>query len=203
MFIHRTRQGKRVVLMTFSLALFLVSSFGLYKIQAQNRQNLLIEKVKVLGIDEQNNRPGIPIRLIIPAINIKTTIQQLGVNPKGEMEVPNSILEAGWFKNGSVPGEIGSAVIAGHLDGESGEAGVFADLYKLKENDLIYIEDDKGESFVFVVREKRILNSGYAEEVFSLNDGVYLNLVTCDGVWDLNKKSYNKRLVVFTEGVRM
>ncbi|KKS61830.1 MAG: hypothetical protein UV29_C0030G0033 [Candidatus Collierbacteria bacterium GW2011_GWD2_42_50] len=57
--------------------------------------------------------------------------------------------------------------------------------------------------FVFVVREKRILNSGYAEGVFSLNGGVYLNLVTCDGVWDLNKKSYNKRLVVFTEGLRI
>jgi len=189
--------------MTFSFVLFFTSLLGLYKIQVHNQLTLLNEKTKVLGIKEQNKRPGTPVRLIIPAINVDTAIQQIGVNSKGEMEVPNSILEAGWFKLGSIPGEIGSAVIAGHLDGENDEAGVFANLYKLKENSLIYVEDDKGESFVFIVREKRILNPDYAEEVFGLNNGVYLNLVTCDGVWDLNKKSYSKRLVVFADGVRM
>ncbi|MFZ3069072.1 MAG: class F sortase [Microgenomates group bacterium] len=203
MFIHWTRLRERVVLMTFSFVLFLISSIGLYKIQVHDRQTLPNEKIKVLGVEEQSKRPGIPVRLIIPAINVDTAIQQVGVNSEGEMEVPNSILEAGWFKIGPIPGEIGSAVIAGHLDGKNDEAGVFVDLYKLKENSLIYVEDDKGESFVFIVREKRILNPDYAKEVFDLNDGVHLNLVTCDGVWDLNKKSYSKRLVVFADSVSM
>ena len=95
------------------------------------------------------------------------------------------------------PGEKGSAVISGHIDGESGEVRVFNDLHKLKKGDVLYIEDDKRITTAFVVRESRIYDPGYAEEVFSSNDSAHLNLVTCDGVWDEVKKSYTKRLVVF------
>jgi hypothetical protein len=31
------------------------------------------------------------------------------------------------------------------------------------------------------------------------NDKAHLNLITCDGVWDVTKKSYSKRLVVFAD----
>lgn len=143
--------------------------------------------------------PGLPMRLKIPAININVAIQPLGVTPKGEMEVPSNTVDVGWFKLGSRPGERGSAVIAGHFNGESGEAGVFTNLYKLKEGDKLYIEDNKGTSIAFVVREKHTYDPGYADNVFSRSDSAHLNLVTCDGVWDGAKKSYNKRLVVFAD----
>ncbi|MCX6794188.1 MAG: class F sortase [Candidatus Gottesmanbacteria bacterium] len=139
------------------------------------------------------------MRLRIPSINVNAAIEQVGVTPKGEMDVPGNIADVGWFKPGSRPGEKGSAVIAGHFNGENGEAGVFFDLYKLKEGDTLSIEDDKGTTITFVVRESRIYNLGYAEEVFSSNDTAHLNLVTCDGVWDGANKSYSKRLVIFAD----
>jgi sortase (surface protein transpeptidase) len=71
----------------------------------------------------------------MPAINVNAGIQPLDVTPGGEMEVPTKTFDVGWFKFGSHPGEKGSAVIAGHFDGENGEAGVFANLYKLKKRD--------------------------------------------------------------------
>lgn len=145
--------------------------------------------------------PGSPVRLTIPAINVNSEIQYVGVNPKGEMEVPDSTVDVGWFKLGSRPGEKGSAVISGHFDGKDGKVGVFTNLHKLKKGDKLYIEDDKGTTTTFIVRESRIYNPGYAEEVFSLNDSAHLNLVTCDGIWDKNKKSYTKRLVVFTDAM--
>lgn len=154
------------------------------------------------GIEEktvsQRQDPELPVRLLIPAINVNARIQDVGVALNGEMEVPNNAIDVGWFKIGSRPGEVGSAVVAGHIDGESGEVGVFANLYKLKEGDLLYIEDDKGTSITFVVRKKLIFDPGYADEVFSRNDGAHLNLITCDGLWDGVKKSYSKRLVVFS-----
>lgn len=142
---------------------------------------------------------GSPTRLTIPAININTIIQHVGVTPNGEMDVPSNATDVGWFKLGSRPGEKGSAVISGHLDSQNGEAGVFTNLHKLKKGDKLYIEDDKGTFTTFVVRESREYDPGYAEEVFSLNDKAHLNLITCDGVWDGTKKSYSKRLVVFTD----
>lgn len=97
------------------------------------------------------------------------------------------------------PGERGSAVIAGHLDGVNGEAGVFTNLDKLKVGDKLYVEDDKKISTMFVVREIRTFDPGYADDVFGRSDSAHLNLITCDGVWDGTKKSYTKRLVVFAD----
>ena len=142
---------------------------------------------------------GSPMRLGIPSINVKAHIQHLSVSLTGEMEVPSNSVDVGWFYHGPRPGDKGSAVIAGHLNGLNGEAGVFANLHKIREGDKLYIEDDKGKSITFVVRRLLNYDPGYAEEVFSRNDGSYLNLVTCDGTWDENKKSYSKRLVVFAD----
>jgi LPXTG-site transpeptidase (sortase) family protein len=132
--------------------------------------------------------PGLPVQLIIPDININVNIQDLGVTPNGEMDVPDNIIDAGWFKFGSRPGEKGSAVIAGHLDGRNGK-GVFIDLNKLKKGDKLYIKDDNGKFFIFIVREIHTYDPNYDDEnIFSLNDKAHLNLITCDGVWDTNKK---------------
>lgn len=143
--------------------------------------------------------PGSPMRLTIPAISVNAAIQHVGVTSKGEMEVPSNATDAGWFKLGPRPGEKGSAVIAGHFDGENGEAGVFINLYKLKKEDKLYIKDNKGITTTFVVRESRTYDPGYANDVFSASNSARLNLITCDGVWDGARKSYNKRLVVFTD----
>jgi len=51
------------------------------------------------------------MHLMIPAINVNTSIQKVGITPDGEMEVPSNIGEVGWFKLGSPPGEKGSACL--------------------------------------------------------------------------------------------
>ncbi len=146
---------------------------------------------------------GAPVRLMIPAINVDASIQQVGVTSKGEMGPPSNTIDVGWFNPGPRPGEKGSAVIDGHVDGGNSEAGVFANLYKLKRGDTLYVKDDKGTTTTFIVRESRIYDPGLAEEVFSLSDSAHLNLVTCDGVWDGAKKNYTKRLVVFTDATHL
>jgi LPXTG-site transpeptidase (sortase) family protein len=175
-----------LALVTFSLGLF-------YFIKNNNQK-------KVFPGQTVNNLTfGLPVKLIIPPINVSADIQYLGVNPKGEMAVPGNIVDVGWFKLGPLPGEIGSAVIAGHFNGVNNQAGVFANLDKLKPGDKLSVIDDKGVSVTFVVRESRLYDSGFADDVFSQNDSAHLNLVTCDGLWDKVKKSYTKRLVVFTD----
>ena len=144
--------------------------------------------------------PKLPVHLSIPAINVNANVQHVGVNPKGEMEVPSNTVDVGWFDQGPHPGEKGSAVIAGHFDGQEGEKGVFANLNKLKKGDKLYIKDDKGASITFIVQKTQAYDPGYADEVFiSKSSKAHLNLITCDGMWDNDKKSYSKRLVVFTD----
>ncbi len=185
-----------VVFAAISLILF----FFLGQRQNQSTIVHLEAKKQVLGVEVQKESIGLPVRLIIPAINVNAAVQYVSVTPRGAMEVPNNTVDVGWFKIGPRPGEKGSAVIAGHFDGQHGEPGVFTNLYQLKAGDKVYIQDNKG-YIPFVVRESRLYDPGYADDVFSGNDSAHVNLITCDGVWDGTKKSYSKRLVVFADTI--
>jgi len=173
------------------IALILILTFVGFNIAQQEakKQNAKTEVSKV---------PGNPTRLVIPSLNIDAHVQHVGVDARGEMEVPSNITDVGWFKIGSLPGMKGSAVIAGHFDGINKENGVFVHLNRLKKGDKLYTIDEAGSLTHFMVQETRMYDPGYADEVFAQNDTSRLNLVTCDGVWEEGKKSYNKRLVVFT-----
>lgn len=157
------------------------------------------DKTQILGINNQKKDQSLPVRLRIPNINVDAAIEYLGVTSTGEMEVPKNTINVGWFDIGPRPGQVGSSVIAGHFDGAYGQAAVFANLDKLRPGDKLYVEDSNGKSTAFVVQGSRVYDPGYADDVFSRNDGQYLNLVTCDGVWVGSKKSFSKRLVVFTD----
>lgn len=138
-------------------------------------------------------------RLKIPKIGVDAVIEDVGLLPNGEMGVPGNTTNVGWFSLGTRPGEIGSAVITGHVNLETGAAAVFTNLNQLVVGDKLLVENGKGVVAPFVVREKRSFDPGYADEVFTSSSGSHLNLVTCEGVWNNVQKSYSKRLVVFAD----
>lgn len=143
---------------------------------------------------------GSPIRLTIPMLHIDAVIRPMGIGADGRMEVPEVAADAGWYKFGSRPGDPGTAVIAGHVDGENGEHGVFADLGMLKQGDAIGVTDEYGNIGTFIVRESKEYDvSVDTSKIFASRDGTHLNLITCVGAWDQTKRTYNKRLVVFAD----
>lgn len=178
------------------VALFIVFIF-LFKLQ-----HLAPKDFKNIDADEQVNSFGLPMRLKIPVINVDSAIEFVGIASNGNMDTPKNPADVAWYKLGSRPGENGSAVITGHYGTwKNGKGSVFDDLSKLSQGDKIYIEDDSGKIISFVVRESRNYNSNAdASDVFISNDGKsHLNLITCEGVWNKDSKSYSQRLVVFTD----
>lgn len=156
---------------------------------------------QVLASTDQQEQTGpeFPSRLLIPKLDIDASVEFVGLTPKGDMAVPKDIKNVGWFDSGPRPGERGSAVIAGHFSGDNTQTGVFNNLHSLEVGDQLYILDTNGTSTTFIVREKRSYDPGHVEEVFGQNDLAHLNLITCGGEWDKTKKSYTKRLVIFTD----
>jgi LPXTG-site transpeptidase (sortase) family protein len=144
---------------------------------------------------------GLPVRITIPAIDLNASIEKVALAADGTMDVPKYFLNTGWYELGPRPGELGSAVIAGHVDWINGATAVFANLYKLQAGDKIAVQDDKGAIISFVVRESRKYDAAAdATDVFISNDGkAHLNIITCDGSWDKNINQYSKRLIVFTD----
>jgi sortase A len=159
-----------------------------------------IESIQSIAPGEQAN-VGLPVRLKIPKINVDAAVEYVGLASNGAMDVPKGAADVAWFDPGPRPGEKGSAVIAGHEGWKNGIPAVFDDLHTLQQGDKLYIEDEKGATTAFVVRELRIYGENEdASGVFGSSDGkAHLNLITCEGVWNTTRKSYSDRLVVFAD----
>jgi sortase (surface protein transpeptidase) len=145
--------------------------------------------------------PGVPTRLRIPALNIDTTIESVGLTSSGSMGVPKKPDNVGWFALGVTPGEIGSSVIDGHYGSIRGHTLVFNFLDRLQPGDKILVEDDKNNVVTFIVRySKNFLVESDTSAVFNSNDGkAHLNLITCQGSWNKLARNYSGRLVIFAD----
>jgi LPXTG-site transpeptidase (sortase) family protein len=155
-----------------------------------------------IGVTTNSNiDTGLPFRLRIPKINVDDPFESVGLTPDGAMDVPKGPRGVAWFSLGPRPGEIGSAVISGHYGWKDNIQAVFDNLYKLKKGDKIYVEDEKGVTTTFIVRELRYYDrNAEAGDVFYSTDGrVHLNLITCGGAWNATEKTHSQRLVVFTD----
>ena len=144
---------------------------------------------------------GTPVSLSIPAIDINATFKSVGITSEGAMDMPKNMDDIGWYDLGTKPGDIGSAVIAGHYGVKTGNSQAFNNIHKLVKGDKINIIDDKGNNISFVVRESKSFSpEAGTSEIFISRDGkAHLNLITCEGVWNNVTKNYSGRLVVFTD----
>jgi LPXTG-site transpeptidase (sortase) family protein len=152
---------------------------------------------------QEQASPGLPVHLKIPGINVDSAIESVSLTPEGAVGIPKDPDNAAWYNLGPIPGNIGSAVMSGHVNWYYGAKGVFENLNKLKPGDKIEVLDDKGSTISFVVRESRSYDAAAdATDVFYSKDGkAHLNLITCEGVWNKLAKQYSKRLVVFADRV--
>lgn len=125
-----------------------------------------------------------PAAVDIPAIGAHSSLKPSGVTPDGGWEVaPLSEPEqATWFEPGPEPGEPGTSVILGHVNG-SHRPGVFARLYELKPGDEVRVTDTAGAVAVFHVTDvERQPKAEFAsDEVLSDEGPAQLRLITCGG----------------------
>ncbi len=145
--------------------------------------------------------PIAPDRLVIPTLGVDAYVEHVGVNPRGHMKVPSSYGSVAWYEPGFRPGEVGNAVIAGHLDNSLGIPAVFFNLKDLRAGDEVLVVSALGETLRFIVRDSMSIpyEGAPTEYVFGEQGKPQLVLITCDGDWDKEKKSYKNRLVIFAE----
>lgn len=141
-----------------------------------------------------------PARLKIPSLDIDANVQYVGVNGKGEMGIPSNFKDVAWYRYGTIPGQLGSAVIAGHVDNGLGLPAVFWDLKDLKAGDDVYIVAEDGSRLHFLVSDVATYpyTDSPAERIFAESDKARLNLITCSGKWLPGKRTYSERLVIYT-----
>ena len=139
-----------------------------------------------------------PVSLTIPLIGVKTQLVKLGLTADGALQVPSSTTVAGWYTGAPRPGDIGSAVIVGHVDSLTGP-GVFYRLSELRPGNRIFVLRADGTTVAFRVTAVR----AYQKDAFPTHD-VYgsvpdaeLRLITCGGDFDAATGHYLSNVVVY------
>ncbi|MFJ7287793.1 class F sortase [Curtobacterium sp. NPDC098951] len=141
-----------------------------------------------------------PVRVTIPAIGVSSSLEDLHRGAAGELDPPKDWDSAGWFSDGIVPGEVGPAVIAGHVDSPTA-AAVFFRLDELVPGDAIHVAMSDGSTRTFTVeRSERAAKSAFpTSDVYGTAPTPQLRLITCDGTFDTATGHYTDNLIVFAE----
>jgi len=146
-------------------------------------------------------RQSAPVSLDIPAIGVQSRLLHLGRNQDGTMAVPNlltSANEAAWYKYSVTPGEVGAAVIEGHVDSYQGPA-VFFRLGALRPGNQINVTLADGITAVFrVTGVREYAKAEYpANAVYARTNYAALRVITCGGDFDAATGHYLSSVVVF------
>lgn len=143
------------------------------------------------------HQPG-TLRLTVPALGVDAEALRLATDDDGALEVPDTAQGVGWYTGGPVPGDIGPAVFAGHVDLD-GRSGVFSRLATMRPGQQMSVVRPDGGTVTFVVDrvEKYAKNSFPTEAVYGPTDRAQLRLITCGGSFDRLRGSYRDNVVVF------
>jgi len=143
---------------------------------------------------------SVPVMLRVPAIGLAVFLgSSLGLDLDGSVQVPTGTQQPGWFQLGPTPGQIGSAVILGHVDSTAGP-GVFFELRTLAAGDVVDVGLSDGVTAQFTVNAVAQYSklSFPAQRVYGSHGSSALQLVTCGGVFDHQTGSYLSNIVVYT-----
>lgn len=161
----------------------------------------------------------IPLKILIPILKVDAPILGVGLTKDNNMDAPKGLYgdpnwsSAFWYRGSAIPGEPGTATIAGHVNGPGGEHETFAQIKKLKPGDLIIIKvKNTNTVFYFVVDEvkkysldelsepeitDRIFGNSKGANGKRLTDDVsHLTLITCTG--NYIDGEFDHRIVVFS-----
>jgi sortase family protein len=146
-------------------------------------------------------RAAAPTHLDIPAIGVSSNLLQLGLNPDRTVQVPplGRDSQAGWYRYSPTPGQLGPAVILGHVDSAEYGPGVFFRLGALRPGDTLSVT--RADHTAAVFRIDRVLSYPKDHfptfEVYGNTDHAALRLITCGGKFDFSTHNYESNIVAY------
>jgi sortase (surface protein transpeptidase) len=127
----------------------------------------------------------------------------LGLQDDGALQVPPAAFPAGWYTGAPTPGELGPAILVGHVHYVD-RAGVFADLRLLVPGDDISVRRKDGSTAVFGVTRVEHVDKDHFPTAAVYGDIQHagLRLITCGG-HDLLTGRYDDNVIAFARLVEV
>lgn len=200
--------GRQVARLTALLAVVAINcgASGTPTPAAPEPRNPAIQALDRFGT-EQHSRVGDqrsperhrPTHLQVARVGLEADILAIGLTPDHVLAPPSESQShrAGWYERSPAPGDIGPAVIVGHVETPSGPA-VFADLHRVRAGDRIDVLRADGSTAAFTVTRTMAPDKDEfpSAEVYGDIDHAGLRLITCSGPVD-GLGGYHANLIVF------
>lgn len=163
------------------------------------------EGIDVMDVDWRPPKPitaEMPARLIIDKIGVNAKVRSLGLTSEGALAVPNYSNQVGWYDQSVAPGQPGTAVMDGHYGGVGVDA-VFKKLDQLIIGDQISVQRGDGSLVDFEVVAVEGYETGTVpmDKLIESDGKTRLNIITCNGDWNGDDQTYDRRLVVYAVAV--
>ncbi|HZD97884.1 MAG TPA: class F sortase, partial [Micromonosporaceae bacterium] len=152
------------------------------------------------GVDAKPIARSTPTKISIPAINVSAPVAEVGLAPDGAIGVPplsnNNLV--GWYSGGPAPGQLGPAVIVGHVDGPSGKS-VFYRLGQLKPGEKVHFDLANHHVALFTIYSVEYYPKGKfpGGRVYGDMSRPGLRLITCGGNYLGGSVGYADNIVVY------
>jgi hypothetical protein len=142
---------------------------------------------------------SVPTHIAIPSVGIDADITPVGQASDGSIEMP-PILDwiTGWYKYSPTPGQIGPAVIVGHVDNYQ-NISVFWRLRYVQPGDIVTIDRTDGSTVQFKITalEQFDQSNFPTAAVYGNTADAELRLITCGGTFNTQTSSYDQNTVVY------
>jgi len=144
-----------------------------------------------------------PVSISIPKIDLSADVVSTGLGANGSIQVPPNPEATGWYSGSPTPGEIGPAVIVGHLDRVGGIA-VFWRLRELLPGDTVEITraDSSVATFKVDTVEQYSQANFPTAKVYGNINYAGIRLITCGGTFNTDTRHYSDNTVVYGSLVR-
>jgi sortase (surface protein transpeptidase) len=144
---------------------------------------------------------AVPVRLAIPDLGVDVALDPVGVDADGQLQIPDDVDRAGWYRFGPVPGGPGNAVVAGHVDDAEQGLGALAPLREAAVGTEVVVSDDsvRINRWRIVSRELIAKETIPLDTLFSRSGSARLVILTCGGPFDVATRHYRDNVVVVAE----
>ncbi|WP_082588875.1 class F sortase [Terrabacter sp. Root181] len=142
-----------------------------------------------------------PDRLTIRRLGIDMRVVPVGVARDGEMALPETPAQMGWYRYGPRPGDdAGSTVLAAHLDMPGYGIGPIAAVEELRTGDVITVRSGEMRTRYAVTSVTQVRKTTLDLAALFARDGpALLHVVTCGGDFDREQHRYDENVVVTAE----
>ena len=167
---------------------------------------------------------AVPLELRMPSLGVDVPVIGVGMSTEDVMDAPMGPADdpvwqqAFWYRGSAIPGELSTALLAGHVDDPLGRPAVFAHIEDLRPGDPIVVHDTRsGLDVRFSVTETKIYtleettDPTVLTEIYGAGpvagtwpqpstDGLsHLTLITCAGTF--RGTTHDHRLAVYATRV--